>query len=81
MPIYMQIGNIAGSVTADGYKNWIELESVDFGVQRPITTKPGNVTDRESSKPNINEIKVTKTLDQTTPNFFLPSLWGHWPSS
>jgi type VI protein secretion system component Hcp len=60
MPIYMQIDNISGSVTAQDYKNWIEVETVDFGTERSITTKPGKVTDRESTKPKINEITITK---------------------
>ncbi|MBS0352018.1 MAG: type VI secretion system tube protein Hcp [Proteobacteria bacterium] len=76
MPIYMQIDNISGSVTAQDYKNWIALKSMDFGADRPISTKPGNVTDRESSKPNINEINITKALDQTTPYIFSEACAG-----
>lgn len=76
MPIYMQIENISGSVTAQDYKNWIALKSVDFGADRPISTKPGNVTNRESSKPNINEINITKALDNTTPYIFSQACAG-----
>lgn len=32
MSIYMQMDNISGSVTAQNYKNWIALKSIDFGV-------------------------------------------------
>lgn len=76
MPIYMQIDNIPGSVTAQGYNGWIELKSIDFGADRPITTKPGYVSDRESSKPNINEIAITKALDKTSPNLFSEACSG-----
>lgn len=51
MPIYMQFDGISGSVTAQDYKNWIELNSVSFGASRFFATKTGNVADREYSKP------------------------------
>ncbi|MBS0352023.1 MAG: type VI secretion system tube protein Hcp [Proteobacteria bacterium] len=76
MPIYMQIDNISGAVTAQDYKNWIELNSVNFGASRPIATKPGNVMDRESSKPNIKEVAIKKNLDSTTASLFSETCAG-----
>ncbi len=76
MAIYMKIDGIDGHVTAKGYEKWIELDSFQFGVNRSIATKPGNVSDRESTKPTISEIVVTKAMDKTSPNIFTEACVG-----
>lgn len=76
MAIYMKIDGIDGNVTAKGYEKWIELDSLNFGVQRNINTKPGNVTDREATKPTVNELTVNKAMDKTSPNLFVEACVG-----
>ncbi len=36
MALYMKYGNIKGAVTTDGFKDWIELNSFQWGVGRHI---------------------------------------------
>lgn len=76
MAIYMKVDGVEGHVTAKGYEKWIELDSVNFNVNRTINTKPGNVSDRESTKPTLSEIAVTKVMDKTTPNLFSEACIG-----
>lgn len=66
MPIYMKYGAIKGDVTADGHKDWIELNSMQWGVGRGISSPTGASADREASAPSVSEITVTKAQDVAT---------------
>lgn len=63
MPIYMNYNNIPGDATAEGHEKWIELNSVQWGVGRGISSPTGGSADRESSAPSVSEIVVTKSTD------------------
>ena len=73
--IYMKFGSINGDVTTDGYKDWIELNSFQFGVSRAVSSGAGGNT-RESSAPNISEIVVTKYFDKASAKLYQDSLAG-----
>lgn len=75
MPIYMKFGSIDGDVTTEGYKNWIELNSFQFGVGRSVTSGAGGAS-RESSAPNISEIVVTKQFDKASAKLYQDSVAG-----
>jgi type VI secretion system secreted protein Hcp len=70
MPIYMQIPDIEGSVSARGHENWIELNHFDYALGRHITAEPGRIADRESTSPSFGEISVRKKIDKSTPYIF-----------
>lgn len=76
MAIYMQAPGIKGNVTAVDHKDWIELESFNFGTERLIVTQPGNVYDRVRSSPLTTDMIVIKRLDQTSPQFFSQACVG-----
>src|SRR5690348_13008181 len=76
MAIYMKYGNIKGPVTTDGFKDWIELESFQWGVGRAIGTAARSLTSREHSEPSLSEIAVTKHTDIASPKLFLDSVAG-----
>lgn len=63
MPIYMKYGTVNGDVTAEGFKQWIEVHSFQWGVGRAISTPVGAAKNREASAPSVSEITVTKELD------------------
>lgn len=67
MAVYMQIDGIQGDVTTDGYKNWIEIETLNWGVSRDIAAKK---VDREASRPVITELTITKLMDKASPYIF-----------
>ena len=63
MAIYLKYGDIKGSVTTEGFKDWIELNSAQFGVGRGIGSPTGSDKTREATAPSISEIVVTKSMD------------------
>ena len=79
VPIYMQFAEIKGAVTTEGYKDWIELNSFQFGVSRGVSSGAGGST-RESSAPSISEIVVTKYFDVASPKLYQDSVAGTFDS-
>jgi type VI secretion system secreted protein Hcp len=67
MAIFMKYGDKKGEVTAEGYKEWVELNSFQWGVGRGISAGVGGGSKREASAPSISEITVSKTLDAFSP--------------
>ena len=76
MTTYMKIDGIDGDVTAKGHENWIAINSVDFGVKRSLSTDPGRINDRESSRPSVSEIMIIKKMDKSSPLLFSESCVG-----
>lgn len=74
MAIYLKIDGISGNVTEDSHKEWIELNSFQFGVGRGIATPTGAAGDRESTAPSLSEITVTKSMDKASTQLFGLSL-------
>jgi type VI secretion system secreted protein Hcp len=71
----MKFGDINGDVTAEGFKNWIELNSFRFGVGRAVSSGAGGAT-RESSAPSISEIVVAKLFDASSAKLYQNALAG-----
>ena len=76
MAIYMKYANIKGPVTTDGFKDWIELHSFQWGAGRAIGSARGTDISRESSNPSLSEVTVTKATDVSSPKLFLESVAG-----
>lgn len=76
MAIFMKYGTEKGEVSAEGYKEWIEMGSLQWGVGRGISAGVGGGSKRESSAPSVSEITVSKTLDSFSPIAFKESLGG-----
>jgi len=78
MPIYMNYDSLAikGGVTEDGHKDWVELNSFQWGVGRGISSPTGGTADRESSAPSVSEITVTKASDASTVKLVNEALQG-----
>lgn len=76
MAIYMKFGSIKGSVTATGFKEWIEVHSFQWGVGRGISTPVGSAKDREASAPSVSEVVVTKVADIASHKLLEEALFG-----
>jgi type VI secretion system secreted protein Hcp len=76
MAMYLKMGNVKGNVTAAGYEGQIAVSSVHFGVARTVTMEPGNVSNREASKPSLSEITITKQADNSVAAIFKEALTG-----
>jgi len=76
MAIYLLYEGIKGNVTAEGYKDHIDVQSMTFGVGRGISMDPGNLANREATRPSISEITITKLMDNSTTSLFKESVTG-----
>ena len=75
MAIFMKYGDEKGEVTYEGYKDWIEINSFQWGVGRGISSGGGG-SKRESSAPSISEITVSSTMSAFSPLALKEALTG-----
>jgi type VI secretion system secreted protein Hcp len=76
MAIYLEFEGIKGNVTADGYKGHIALNAVNFGVLRSIKMEPGNMSNREATRPEMSQITLTKAADSSATALFKEAVTG-----
>lgn len=76
MPIYVKMEGVKGDVTAEGYADHMEVNSLQWGVGRGIGSPLGGSKDREASAPSISEVVLTKVMDQSSTQLLRDSLWG-----
>lgn len=77
MAIYLKFGSINGDATHDEHKQWVQVDSVQWGVGRAITTPTGSTKNREASEPSISEVTVSKQMDQSSIYFFEQACVGN----
>lgn len=70
MAIYLELDGVKGNVTAEGYENQINIFSLSFGVSRHISMEAGAMANRESSKPSLSSIMLTKESDNSVTELF-----------
>jgi type VI secretion system secreted protein Hcp len=75
MAIYIKYDGIKGNATGE-YADHIAVTSVQFGVSRAVSMVAGNLSNRESSTPNLTEITITKATDMSTAPLFKSAVGG-----
>ena len=70
MAVYLKIPGIDGGATEQNHKQWIRLDSMQFGVGRHISTPVGVGTGREAGVPQISEVLVSKPMDLSSIELF-----------
>lgn len=76
MAIYMKYGSIKGKVTTEGFTDYIELSSFQWGVGRGVGSPTSSSQDRESSEPSVSEVTITKVQDAVTGDILKEALGG-----
>jgi len=76
MAIFLKYGALKGEVSQETHKEWIEINSLQWGVGRGIGSGVGGGSLRESSAPSVSEITVTKVMDISSPLLLKESLGG-----
>jgi type VI secretion system secreted protein Hcp len=76
MAIYMLVPDKLGNVTAKGHEQWISVLTIHFNLRREIGAAPGQVCNRESTRPTLSEIAVSKILDPASPLLFSDACVG-----
>ena len=70
MAIYLDFESIKGNVTAVGFEQCVAINSVKFGVKRPITMEAGKMANREVGKPTLSTVTLSKTADNSVAALF-----------
>jgi len=76
MPVYLQLDGVEGKVTTKGHEGWIDVDSLQWGVGRAISSAIGTSADREASKPSISEVTMSKQMDASSPQLFTEACVG-----
>jgi len=76
MAIFMEYEGIKGNATAEGYEDHIVVHSLSFGVGRGISMEPGNMSNREASRPSVSEVTLTKLADNSATALFKEAVTG-----
>jgi type VI secretion system secreted protein Hcp len=76
MAIFLKYGSIAGESTQLAHKEWIEIETFQFGVGRGVSIGVGGGSKREASAPSMSEVTLTKSMDISSPLILKEALGG-----
>ena len=77
MAVYMKYGSINGDVTTQGFEQYIELASLQWGVGRGISMQSGSKQGREASLPSLSEITIGKEYDVSSGELLKEALSGN----
>ncbi|MEO1658092.1 MAG: type VI secretion system tube protein Hcp [Pseudomonadota bacterium] len=76
MAVYLKLAALKGNVTDPKHKDWIKIDTVQFGIGRAISSVVGTVANREASTPSLSEVTLTKQLDASSLPLLKMSLGG-----
>jgi type VI secretion system secreted protein Hcp len=76
MAIFGKFDGIEGDATHQAHKNWVDIDTLQFGVGRAISTPTGRAANRESSAPSVSEVTISRHTDKASPLFFKESVTG-----
>jgi type VI secretion system secreted protein Hcp len=82
--VFMKWDSVKGAATGEGggeneggYKDWIDITSISFGIERNIKSGFGQTANREAAHPVVNAISLSKPACIASPSLFLTSVCGH----
>jgi len=70
MAIYMKVDGVKGRVTAEQYKDYIEVESCQVGATCPTQARAGNMGDRTGGTISYSDVTVSRRQDDSTTDLF-----------
>lgn len=76
MSIFVNYEGIRGESSDPNHREWMDAESISFGVSREITSRTSTRGDRESSNAEISGVLIKKLMDKSTPKVFIESCCG-----
>lgn len=78
--ILMNYGDltIKGDSALDGYEDWVQFDSVQWGVGRACTSSTGG-GDRKFSEPSFSEVSLSKSMDKASIDLFIEACGGKKP--
>jgi type VI secretion system secreted protein Hcp len=79
MAIFMDARSFAkGSVTAQGYVDWVRIESMQFGAEKKLRTETnrGNEQNIKAGQPKYTHFTISKRLDDASGHLMELTLQG-----
>ncbi len=76
MSIFIEYDGIKGEVSDPGHEKWMDVDDLQWGVARSITSATATQGDRESSNAVISDLMITRKMDSSTPKLFIESCCG-----
>lgn len=70
MAIYLEYEGIKGSVTEAGFKDQWAIDNLNFGINRNVAMRAGDLSNRETGVASMSEISFTKLLDDSAAVVF-----------
>jgi len=67
---------IKGVTSFEGYKDWIAIDNLQFGVGRSVPSSSKGTATRKPSDPSFSEIMLEKTLDMASTSLFIKAAGG-----
>jgi len=76
MSAFLNYEGVKGESSDPAHKDWIDIDSWSWGVNRAITSSTSTQGDRESSNATISSLQITRRMDSATPKLFIESCCG-----
>ncbi|MEM6483547.1 MAG: type VI secretion system tube protein Hcp [Pseudomonadota bacterium] len=76
MSIYMKVPFAQGDVTATGFIGWIELETLQFQVDRSLSMETSSTSNHPTSLPKFSLFTVTKKIEDSSGGLFEQAVKG-----
>ena len=76
MSIFMHHPDIKGETSDKNHQGYIDIEDIEWGVARKITSNTSTQGDRESANAIISDLVLTKWMDKTSPYLFIEACCG-----
>ncbi len=69
--LYMKVQDAKGESKDADHKDWILIESANFGMSMAIPNSPAQSGQRAAGTADFGEISVSKSIDKSSPSLFL----------
>ncbi len=76
MAMHLFIPGIKGESTDPDHKDWIDIESFSWGVNRTLNSNSSTKGDREVGNAQISDLHIVRNMDSSTSKLFLDACCG-----
>ena len=67
---FLKIDGIPGESTDDKHKDWIEIQSFNFGMEQPSSATDSSAGGGTTERVNIDDFSIVKHLDKASPKIY-----------
>jgi len=71
MTIFAKYGNVKGNATHADHRDWMDIETFDWGLERSVNTPTGSIASRVASETTVWDLTLSKTLDESSASLLM----------